>query len=212
MKTVIILYMLVLLASAASAEIYRWEDANGVNFTDDYSSVPEKFREKFFAEADAQPENTSPSQSTAPPVKVGMYRQYNPDAFQESKAAVLLANLEQKRSIAEAVKQKQIRTRDFQNTLQSLAFYIEIVVLLGIVLFVIWVATIADIVRSEFIIPSNKTVWLLLVLLLPLIGMLPYMILGANHKCNPVSHNEVHRPVQLAVLSTGDSSSKGFVI
>src|SRR5450631_2241119 len=86
------------LAFAASAEIYRWEDANGVNFTDDSSSVPEKFREKLITEADARPESTVPPvnaeadaqpESTTPPVKVRLHRQntvvaYN--AYTESKA------------------------------------------------------------------------------------------------------------------------------
>lgn len=175
-RTITMLLTMLLVGSLASAEIYRWEDENGANFTDDPSSVPEKFRKKIFTEADPQPE------STAPPVKIGVYRQNNPDAYQESKAAVQRANREQKRSAAEATKQKQLRTEGFQNTLQSLAFYLEILVTLGGILLVIWMATIADIIRSEFITPSNKTVWLLLVLLLPLIGMLPYMVLGSNYK------------------------------
>ena len=167
-------------ACAASAEIFSWEDANGVNFTDDSTSVPEKFREKIITAVDVQPE------STTPPIKVMMYRQNKPDAYHESKEEIRLANLEQKRSAAEATKQKQLHSLDFQNTLQSLAFYIEILLALGGFLFVVWVVTIADIVRSEFITTSYKTVWLLLVLLLPLIGMLPYMILGSNYKCSRV--------------------------
>ena len=199
------------LASTASAEIYRWEDANGVNFTDESSSVPENFREKFFAETDARPESTSRPEDTAQPVKAGIYRQNSPEVVQENRAAVRQANLEQKRSAAEAVKQKQIRTKEFQNTLQSLAFYIEILVLLGIVLLVVWMVTIADIVRSEFITPSSKTVWLLLVLLLPVIGMLPYILLGSNHKYVPVSHKEVQRPELHAGFSSGESNTTDFV-
>ncbi|MFA7405554.1 MAG: DUF4124 domain-containing protein [Pelobacteraceae bacterium] len=172
--------MLLLVSSLASAEIYRWEDANGVNFTDDSSAVPEKFREKFFAEADARPEVTTP------PAKAEMYRQNTPDAYQESKAAVRTANQDQKKNAAEATRQKQLNRESFQKTLQSLVFYIVIVVTLGGILFVIWMVNIADIIRSEFITPSIKTVWLLLVLLLPLIGMLPYMILGSNYKACPI--------------------------
>lgn len=175
-RSITLLLTMLLASSLAYAEIYRWDDANGANFTDDSSAVPEKFREKFFAEADAQPE------STTPPVKVRMYRQNNPDLYQESKAPVRSANLEQKRGAVEATKHKQLHMENFQNTLQSLVLYIEILVTLGGILFVIWMATIADIIRSEFITPSNKTVWLLLVLLLPLIGMLPYMFMGSDYK------------------------------
>ncbi len=165
------------LAAAASAEIYTWEDANGVNFTDDSSSVPEKFREQFFTETGIPPESTTLQ------VKVSMSRQDKLGASKESKAAVRLANLEQKKIAAEATKQKQLQAEEFQNTLQSLVFYIEILAVLGVFLFVIWMITIVDIVRNEFMSPSIKTVWLLLVLLLPLIGMLAYMFWGSPYKC-----------------------------
>ncbi|MBW4055670.1 MAG: DUF4124 domain-containing protein [Proteobacteria bacterium] len=165
------------LATVASAEIYKWEDANGVNFTDDSSSVPEKFREQFFAETDVPPESTTLQ------VKVRMSRQNKLGASKESMAAVRLANLEQKKIAAEATKQKQLQAEEFQKTLQSLVFYIEILAALGVFLFVIWMITIVDIVRSAFMTPSIKTVWLLLVLLLPLIGMLAYMYCGSQYKC-----------------------------
>lgn len=165
-------------AFAASAEIYRWEDANGVNFTDQSSSVPEKFRDELFTEDDARPE------STVPPVKVSRFRQNIPAAYYERKAAVQPDNQEYKRDAAEAAKQKQLQKNDFQNTLKSLALYIKIGAALGGILFIVWMVTIADIVRSEFITPSNKIVWLLLVLLLPFIGMLPYMYVGSNYKCD----------------------------
>ncbi|MBC8017077.1 MAG: DUF4124 domain-containing protein, partial [Verrucomicrobia bacterium] len=173
----IIFYMLIFLTSVASAEIYRWEDANGINFTDDSSSVPEKYRESPFAETNAQPEGTNPH------VRVAMIQQNRPVANQENQAVAHQVNLEHHRRVAEAKKQQQINTRDFQTTLQSLAKFIVIWIMLGFCLFVIWIVTIVDIARSKFINPSNKTAWLLLVLLLPLFGMLPYMILGSNQKC-----------------------------
>ena len=177
MKTAIILYMLILLSSVASAEIYRWEDANGINFTDDSSSVPEKYREKPFAEINAQSEGINPV------VRVAITRQNRPAANQENQAAVHQANLEQHRRAAELKKQQQINTEEFQTTLQSLAKFIFIWIMLGFCLFIIWIVTIVDIVRSEFITPSNKTVWMLLVLLLPLLGMVPYLMLGSDQKC-----------------------------
>jgi hypothetical protein len=188
------MFMLVLPASAASAEIYRWEDANGINFTDDSSTVPEKYRGRPFAEAGVQ------SESTDLHARDGINRQYNPDAARENRAAVHQANLDHHMQAAEARKQKQINTRNFQNTLQSLANLIVLWAILGFFLFLIWAATIADIVRSEFVTPSNKTFWLLLVLLLPLLGMVPYLILGPGQKCNSVSSTGGHRlklPAQL---------------
>jgi len=192
LKSFIIVYMLVFLTSIASAEIYRWEDANGINFTDDSSSVPEKYRGKPFAGADSQSDDTNSH------IRAGVFQQNNPDAARENMAAVRQANLEQHLRAAEAKKLKQINAMKFQNTLQSLANLIEVWVMLGFSLFVIWVATIVDIIRSEFITPSNKTVWMLLVLLLPLLGMVPYMILGPNQKYNPVSNKGKQRLKLLA--------------
>jgi hypothetical protein len=169
--------MLVLCASVASAEVYSWEDANGMNFTDNASSVPGKYRDKAFAETSAGHGDSSPH------VRAGIYRQYRPVADQVHQAAVRQASREQLRRAAEAKKQQLINTGNLENTLQSLVTYIVIGIILGLSLFVIWVATIVDIVRSEFITPSCKTVWMLLVLFLPLLGMVPYMILGSNQKC-----------------------------
>lgn len=209
MKTAIIVCMLVLLTSVASAEIYSWEDENGINFTDEASSVPEKYREKFFAK-DAK-DNTQPVNSIQV-VKVRVPGQKKPDILHEKNSAVQQAKPDWKRSSAETAKQKQIRIREFQNTLEALIFYIEVMAMLGTILFVVWIITIADIVKSEFIKPSNKTAWLLLVLLLPLIGVLPYIILGSNYKWNPVSHKEKYRPELFARLSSRGSNVKRFVM
>jgi len=189
LKTFVILYILVLLSSAASAEIYRWEDANGVNFTDDSSAIPEKYREKPPAEPSAetgvQPVNSNPQP------RIGeMYQQNRQAVSRANQAAAHQASLERHRRAVEAKKQQQINRRDFETTLQSLAKFVVIWVMLGGCLFVIWVATLVDIVRSRFTTPSGKAVWLLLVLFLPLLGMVPYLILGANRKCNPVNSRE----------------------
>jgi hypothetical protein len=176
MKTAIIVYILVLLASGASAEIYRWEDANGIHFTDDSSSVPEKYFDKDVAEFKANSRNKGQQ------VKVGITRQFSLAEKQEQQAATHLANQEQHRRTAEVKRQLQINSRDFEDTLQSLAKFIVIWILLGMCLFIVWVGIIVDIARSEFITSTLKTVWMLLVLLLPLLGMLFYLILGSKQK------------------------------
>jgi len=184
LKTVIVLYMLVLLNSAASAEVYTWEDANGLNFSDNSSSIPEWYREKPAAETRVEPVKTNPQ------ARVGMYPQNRLVAEQEARAAVHLANREQHRLTAEAKKQQQANSRDLETTLQSLVRFVVIWVMLGLCLFVIWIATLVDIVRSKFPTPASKAGWLLVVLFLPLLGMVPYLILGADQKCNPVNCRE----------------------
>jgi hypothetical protein len=65
-RTVITLCILLLLTSVASAEVYKWEDANGIHFTDSPASVPEKYREKVYAETREQIQNTAPTPGSAP--------------------------------------------------------------------------------------------------------------------------------------------------
>ena len=206
MKTVVILYMLVFITTVASADVYRWEDANGMNFTDDSSSVPEKYREKSFAETKQQPEDTDSH------VRGGMYQQNILAAHQEKLAADHQANLERQRQAAETKKQQHINSRDFDNTLQSLARYIVIGLILGFCLFVVWIVTIVDIVRSDFITPSSKTVWMLLVLLLPLLGMVPYIIMGSNQKNSSLSCRGKQRLVVPARSDSRESKAKSFAI
>jgi hypothetical protein len=176
--------MLVLLTSAASAEVYRWEDADGMHFTDDSSSVPEKYFVKDVAEINAQ------SRKFRQPVESGIPQQ---NANQEHQAADFLANQEQHRRTEEVKRQLQINSKDFENTLQSLAKFIVIWILLGFCLFVVWVGTIIDIARSEFVPHSLKTVWMLLVLFLPLLGMLFYMIMGSRQKDTSTGNGEIPR-------------------
>lgn len=47
----LIVAALLLSAMTAYAETYTWEDANGVHFTDNLSSVPNKYRKRAIAEA-----------------------------------------------------------------------------------------------------------------------------------------------------------------
>lgn len=206
MKTVIILYMLVLLTSVASADVYTWEDANGLNFTDNASSIPEKYRKKLHTETNVQSENRNPL------VRVGMYQQNRPVANQENQAAVHQANLEQHRRAAEAKKQHQINTRNFENTLQSLVKFIVIWIMLGFCLFVVWIVTVVDIVRSGFITSSSKTVWMLLVFFLPLIGMVLYIILGSNQKSTSVNCKEKQRLESFSRSDPSESRTKVLVM
>jgi len=177
LKTVVILYMLVLLSSSASAEVYRWEDANGIHFTDDSSTLPERYLEKDVAQVNLQSGTLDRRANSA------IARQYALAANQEKQAALHQDNLEQRRRTAEVKRQLLINSRDFDSTLQSLAKFIVIWVILGMLLFVVWAGTIVDIVRSEFATTAQKTVWMLLVLFLPLLGMLFYLILGLKQKC-----------------------------
>jgi hypothetical protein len=147
-----------------------------VNYTDNSASIPERYRKKPIAETTAQ------SAVRTAQVRPGRDPQDRLDAIRETRAADHLANLEQHRRSAEAQKQRQADARELETTLQSLTMFIVIGIIIGICLLGCWAATIVTIARSEFMAPSGKTVWLLVVIFLPLFGMLIYMVLGTTDR------------------------------
>jgi hypothetical protein len=80
------------------------------------------------------------------------------------------------------------RSNNVEDVFQSLARFMILWLIIGFFLFICWISTIVDIVKCEFVTTSNKTVWMLLVLLLPLLGMMLYYIFGFNQK-NLYKHN-----------------------
>lgn len=201
MKTIINLMLLALLSTVANAETYKWEDANGIHFTDNASSVPEKYRKMQAPEIKEQPKVITPQVSPGivqydrptamqpylPPVISPALQQ-----FQQDQAVIYQANLAQQRRAAELMRQQQARalavsTRNVEKAANSLAKFMAIWFLIGLAIFVTWISTIVDIVKSEFVSPSNKTVWMLLVFFLPLLGMLFYFVLGNSQKCKPTN-------------------------
>lgn len=57
--------------------------------------------------------------------------------------------------------------------------------LLAVGVFLIWLATIIDIVRNDFKNGVDKIVWFLFVMLLPPIGIFLYCIIGRSQKIQP---------------------------
>ena len=180
MKTVIIIYLLALLASVASAEVYRWDDENGMNFTDDPASVPEKYREKVSSEATGQIKNP------APQVRVEATRRKIPVVTQENQIAAYQDDLERQRRATGAIRQIQSRAlavaEHADNDFPSLATAVVVCLLSTLFLAIAWIATIFDISKSEFITPSIKAAWMAVVILMPGIGMMYYYILGLGQK------------------------------
>ncbi|HIJ81368.1 MAG TPA: DUF4124 domain-containing protein [Desulfuromonadales bacterium] len=67
MRHIIVLITLLLIPMLAGAETYSWVDeAGSYNFTDDYSKIPKKFRNKVNRHGDATPD---PSPPPAPAVQ-----------------------------------------------------------------------------------------------------------------------------------------------
>ena len=200
MKTVIILYMLLSLTSAASAEVYTWEDENGINFSDNPSSTQEEYREVAFDETRVQ------TRSRSPYVRVETALQNRPVITHVTQVAVYQGYPEQQRQAALTIKQQPIgasavSTKSVDNSFPSLATLVVAWILLALLLLVTWVFTIADTVKSNFITPTIKTAWVLLVILLPFAGMMFYYILGLSQKSNSSSCNVKQRFVAVARLT-----------
>ena len=196
-KVVTTLILFSLFASVASAETYKWEDANGIHFTDNASSVPEKYREKHMP--DTKPQSQGVPAGIVQQNRAVVMQPYLPPTIQptvqQDQAAIYQANLEQQRRVAEVMRQQQARalaasTRNVEKVANSFAKVMAFWLLMGFALIVAWVSTIVDIVRSEFVSPSNKTVWMLLVIFLPLLGMLLYFIFGNSQKCKATNFSK----------------------
>jgi cation transport ATPase len=187
--------------------VYKWEDANGMHYTDSPGSVPEKYREKVYAETREQIKNSTPQS------RVGVATPISPSAIQQNQAAINQANLEQQRRTAETIKQQQANaSKSLEHAFDSFARFMAIWILGGLLLLIAWITTIVNIVGSEFINPSNKTVWLILVLLLPLLGMLLYFILGSSQKVKSEGYKDPLQEELLARLKPRDPNDKEFVI
>jgi len=211
-KAVLILCLSVFLTSIASAEVYKWEDANGIHLTDSPGSVPEKYREKVYAETSEQIRNNTPQARTG-------ISKLNTQAVinQINQVSVYQANLEQQRQATALMKQQQARalaanTKKAEGAIKSIAGIFVVWVVGTLFLIIAWIATIIDIVRSEFTDPSNKTVWLLLVLFIAPLGMLLYYIVGLSQKCNSTGYKDKQQEELLARLRPRDSKDKDFVI
>ncbi|WP_084154284.1 PLDc N-terminal domain-containing protein [Citrifermentans bremense] len=195
MRSMIIFGMLVLAISVANAEVYKWEDANGVHFTDNPSSVPEKYRKKLMTGAIEEQKMESPQVSTGInqqdrlTVPQPYLQPVMQPTTQQSPAAIYQANLENQKRAIELIGQQKARalavnTQNAERAVNSFVKFMAVWLLIGGTLFVAWISTIVDIVKSDFTVSTNKTVWMLLVIFLPLLGMLLYFMLGTNQKCS----------------------------
>ncbi len=152
MNLILILLPLMLFTSISSAEVYRWEDAEGVHFTDNPESVPAGS-----SDMSGEPETVPPD--TALAVRnSALTARINHDQLVRS-------NIELTRIETEAVKQQQTAAKAQvhlqkieleQDVLQSLSRYILIGFFVAAALFIAWIIALVDIFRGEFIRPEYK--------------------------------------------------------
>ncbi len=73
------------------------------------------------------------------------------------------------------------------------AGFIAGIVIFAIVLFLVWLVTIIDIVRSDFKKDTDKIVWFLFVLMIPPLGPLLYLFIGRFQKTEASSFSRSTR-------------------
>jgi hypothetical protein len=81
--------------------------------------------------------------------------------------------------------------------LENNSGFIASIILLAIGVFLFWLATIIDIVKSEFKRDADKIVWFLFVMILPPLGVLLYFFIGRFQKTDagPVIRSTRYRDI-----------------
>lgn len=201
---VVILFMLVTFAAtAAYGEVYKWQDENGMHFTDNALSIPQKYREKVLGETR---QDSRIQQSTQPmPLTNKSYQavgKRNPLAG--NSLGLPQYPLPSKKSLH--------KNTSFNKALYKLERFITVVMLIGAGILLLWLFTLVDIIRSEFTDSSNKIIWIFLVLFLPLLGMILYRLIGTGQKKSWVNPQEKSQRESLTRLYPDKSKEGEFEI
>jgi hypothetical protein len=204
-KICLIILVVIYSSSISLAETYKWEDANGIHITDNASSIPEKYKDKALTKAR---EGISRPQESINPAGENTGNKYD-------------VNLERKPNSEVTIKPKQpfifhptspYTPKSIEQALEPLARFTAGVILFSVFLSIVWLSILVDIIRSEFTDSSNKTLWILLVILLPPLGLLLYLIIGLGQKKGRISQKEKDRIELLARISPDKSKEGEFKI
>jgi hypothetical protein len=182
---ILFFFLCLLPFSIGHAETYKWQDENGMHFTDNASSIPLKYREKVLEEA--RQNSLDQHSSTATPFSrsngispQGVRPEYS---YQPS--------FERKPFPQESIHPPQFPAHrpkrvhapgSIEEAFLPLAKFMTAIIAISIAIGVVWVITLVDILRSEFTDSSNKIVWFFLVLFLPVLGIFLYGIIGLDQK------------------------------
>jgi len=79
------------------------------------------------------------------------------------------------------------------NVIEILSRFIAGIIVLSISLFLVWLVTIIDIVKSDFKKDVDKVVWFLFVMIVPPIGAFLYLLIGRFQKTEASSFSRSTR-------------------
>lgn len=215
MKIVTTLCCLLIVSSIACAATYKWEDANGMHFTENPNSIPEKYRAKALSEPREDITTSKPQAGYSLPQKSNsaddQIKQNEVNRVLQERARIAAESLKRQQSQNIAHNNQQINNK-IQQGFQSLATFITIWILIGIIVFIAWLCALIDILRSEFINPSNKVVWLIVIFIIPLLGSILYSIFGTSQKNVSSSNRGKEQAELLARLKPRDEKNQDFDI
>ncbi len=206
MKIIILLMLVMFAATTAYGEVYKWEDANGMHFTDNALSIPQKYREKVLGETR---QDSRIQQSTQPTPLTPLTNNYPTGESRKPTAGNFIRSPQY--PIA-PMKQLHANTKFNEETVHRLGVFVGVVFLFGALLLLAWLFTLVDIIRSEFTDSSNKIIWFFLVLFLPLLGMILYQLLGTGQKKFLISPQERSQKESLTRLYPDKSKEGEFTI
>lgn len=210
MKMLLCIILMLIYISLASAETYKWEDANGMHFTDNASSIPEKYREKVLDEArkdspDQQPHTTTRSERQDGIISYGArtVKSHQPNERHDPVPGHSILTPLSPSKPAHAPK-------TIKEAFMPLVKFMTISILIGIFLFLVWLSTLLDIILGNFKDSSNKIIWFLLVFFLPVIGMLLYWMIGLRQKDGGLKPRERDRGGSVTRLYTDKEKDGEF--
>lgn len=189
LKIVILIFVVFFEVSVGFAATYKWEDANGVHFTDNVYSVPKKYRDKAIAEVREDISPLRSQGSSGPSLNSATVPQTTLHKYPDRGNTSLYGSgtmPQPSQAYLKPIRVKEQNTASFDKAFEAVTKTLIIVVIIVLFLFISWLLTLVDIIRSEFTNPSNKIVWLLLLVFMAPLGILLYSMLGSGQKVKRV--------------------------
>lgn len=223
MRTILVILFLILSCSFALGETYKWVDANGMHFTDNPESIPNKYREKVIGEArggSPAPQSSARESLTSKNIHPRTISDYDTNRVINALQSPLnfLKTTSPPKNIEKTLQypfdplKTAYTPKSIEKALEPLSRFVAMVFLISALTFIVWLLILVDIIRSEFKDSSNKTLWIIMVILLPPLGVLLYLIIGLGQKKGGVSSNDKVRDELVARLHSDKSKDGKFVI
>jgi len=181
MKITLIIFYLFVAADISCAEIYRWEADNVMNFSDNPASVPDNYRENTATENEPATTHTHSNLAVRMPQQNKPYNQGINQARYDQVNAKLI-NLEEYTFRQQQARLLEKKANTVMSAIHTAASYIVVWIIFILCLEIVGLLTIIDIIRNDFSIHLIKTVWIMLVLFVPLLGIVLYYAIGLKHK------------------------------